>query len=92
MSANKNGKKTKQGDSPQEPSYVGWGFWLIAFAVLAGPCVYAFYLIAYEDRRGTLLPWVLGGSAAALIAGVLSSLVNTLLDWKWRRTKSRGLK
>lgn len=92
MSGNKKTKKKKQADSPSEPSYVGWGFWLIVFFVLAGPCVYAFYLIAYDDRRNTLLPWVLGASSAALIAGVLSSLVNSILNWKWRRDKSRASK
>ena len=59
---------------------VGWGFWLICFALLAGPCTYLGYTISHGDRKDTLLPWIIGFSLAAFGAGLLSLAANFIVQ------------
>lgn len=73
---------------PPEPSLVGWKFFAGAFVLMLGPCVYTIYRAAYDDMRGTILPWVVGASAAAILAGVLAVVVNTVIEWRASRTNT----
>lgn len=59
---------------------VGWGFWLICFVLLFGPCCYLGYTYSMGDRKGGLLPWVIGFSLAALGAGLLSLVANFIVQ------------
>ena len=73
---------------------VGWGFWLICFAIFFGPSLYLGYTISYDDRKGGVLPWVIGFSLAAFAAGLLSFMVNFIIQ-KWmvsRRKRDRKAK
>ena len=85
-------KRTKEKvEEVKLPEPLGWGFWLICFIVLFGPMTYGGYLLSTEDRRATLLPWVLGFSGAALVAGLLSAGINFVIDFRARRIlKNRG--
>lgn len=55
---------------------VGWGFWLICFALLLGPCWYLGYIYSVDDRKDSLLPPVIGFALAAVGAGLLSVVAN----------------
>lgn len=55
---------------------VGWGFWLICFALLLGPCWYLGYIYSVDDRKDSLLPPVIGFALAAVGAGLLSLVAN----------------
>lgn len=71
-------KKKKQKSNRLEA--VGWGFWLICFAILYGPMTYLGYEASYEDMRAGMLPWVIGFSLAAVGAGFISVGVNYALQ------------
>ena len=73
---------------------VGWGFWLICFVLLFGPCWYLGYTYSVDDRKGGLLPWVIGFSLAALGAGLLSLVVNFIVQKRIeiRRKRARKVK
>ena len=77
------------------PKPVGWIFWLIVFLVLFGPMTYGGYLLSEEDRRGTLLPWIVGFSGAAIMAGIISAGLNSIIEFRSKRIlkkhgKSKG--
>jgi len=77
----KKGKKApKTAPKKQGLESVGWGFWLICFAVLLGPCWYIGYDYSYNNMKAGLFPWVVGFSMAAFGAGILSLVVNYLLQ------------
>jgi uncharacterized metal-binding protein len=58
---------------------VGWTFWLVVFVLLAGPFIWWAWQYRYEsDSRG--IPVILGLVASALVAGILSSAVNYVLQ------------
>ena len=65
---------------------VGWGFWLICFAVLYGPGWYIGYTFSYDDRKSGILPWVIGFSLAAFGAGLISLVLNYIVQ---KRNESR---
>ncbi len=71
---------------------VGWGFWLICFVVLFAPCTYLGYTYSYDDRKGGLLPWVLGFALAALGAGLLSLVVNFIIQKRVESRRKRARK
>ena len=56
--------------------YVGWPFWFVSFAILAGPFWYFSRQSVYESDRDGFIPYVMAGALAALGAGVLSYAVN----------------
>lgn len=78
--ARKGGKGPKK--APKKPGLeaVGWGFWSICFSVLLGPGCYLGYQVSYADRKGGLLPWLIGFGLAAFGAGVISMVVNYSLQ------------
>lgn len=55
---------------------VGWGFWLICFAVLYGPSWFVSHRNVYESDREGFVPYVIAFALAAFGAGVLSYVVN----------------
>lgn len=85
----KNGKKTGKKKGIEA---VGWGFWLICFAVLFGPGTYLGYTISYSDRKGGVLPWVIGFSLAAVGAGLLSLMLNFIVQKRIELRRKRGRK
>ena len=70
----------------------GWGFWMICFVILFGPCTYLGYIYSYNDRKGGLLPWVIGLALAALGAGLLSLMVNFIIQKRIESRRKRGRK
>ena len=93
--AKKGRKKGKRkGEKKKGIQAVGWGFWLICFVVLYGPCTYLGYIYSYSDQKGGLLPWLIGFFMAALGAGLLSLVVNfTIQMWiESRRKRARKAK
>lgn len=82
-------KSTKRLDS------VGWVFWLICFLPAYPVGYYLSYQAAYEDQKTGLLPWVLGFVLAALGAGIVTWVVNSvlqLIDKQRRKTEPRPKK
>ncbi len=71
---------------------IGWGFWLICFALLFGPCYYLGYTYSVSDRKGGLLPWVIGFSLAALGAGLLSLAANFIVQKRIQIRQERARK
>ena len=71
--------------SKQPIESVGWVFWLVIFFVAIAPSIYLCWRVTYE---GTTLwaPAIFGVLAAALIAGVFSWIVNSILQ---RRVEQR---
>lgn len=65
---------------------VGWKFWTLTFGVLLGPSVYLGWKIRYEDVS-TLVPILVGFIMAALGAGVLSWIVNSVLQSRHERLR-----
>lgn len=62
----------------------GWIIWILVTAVLIGPCIWSVYQITYETAS-TLTRIVAGIFSAAVLSGVLTSLVNEI----WYRIKVR---
>jgi len=58
---------------------VGWGFWLVVFFLSLAPCIYVIRINTYESE-GWLTPVLLGSVMAAIGAGVLSVIANSLLQ------------
>jgi len=69
---------------------VGWGFWLLAFAVFYGPAWYLGYRSVYESERDGLVPWVIALTLAAIGAGLMSFAVNTGLRWRAKTAKKQA--
>ncbi len=72
----------KQGLKPASSSsnfVAGWGFWLIAFAVLYGPAWYLGRESVFETERNSFVPWVIALTLAAVGAGLLSFAVNYVM-------------
>ena len=57
----------------------GWGFWLIAFAVLYAPSWYLAYQFTVDYEKKGRVPWMTAFALAALGAGLLSVTVNYTL-------------
>ncbi len=76
-------KAAKQKAAPAKTSgpreFVGWGFWLLCFAVLSGPCWFAAYRMTIESERNGIAPWITAFALSALGAGLLSFTVNYAL-------------
>jgi len=72
--------------------YVGWGFWLICLAVLFGPCLYLGYTYSVSSQKAGLLPWVIGFSLAAVGAGLLSLVVNFIIQKRIESRRKRARK
>ena len=90
--AKKKTKKKKKKQTPEVaaealdlPEPVGWKFFCIAFAVLSPPCIYAGWVISVSDKKASILPPILGFSAAAFFAGVLAVIVNSLKEKQAQR-------
>ena len=89
----KGGKKSEEKSEEKKGiEAVGWGFWLICFAVLFGPCYYLGYTISYSARKGGVLPWVIGFSLAAFGAGLLSFVLNFIVQKRIESRRKRGRK
>ena len=71
---------------------VGWGFWLICLAVLFGPCLYLGYTYSVSSQKAGLLPWVIGFSLAAVGAGLLSLVVNFIIQKRIESRRKRARK
>ncbi len=85
-------RASKKGNKPKKLDSVGWGFWLICFVLLYGPCWYLGYHYSYDDRRNGLLPWAVGFTLAAFGAGLLSFAVNYVLQTWQERARKRARK
>ena len=72
--------------------FAGWGFWLICFTIFAGPSWYLGYTISYSDRKGGVLPWVIGFSLAAFGAGLISFVVNFVIQKRIESRRKRDRK
>lgn len=67
---------------------VGWGFWLIVFFVAVGPCIYGLLQIGDQGVEPLVLV-TFGTLAAAVVAGLFSWVVNTLLQARAGRSQRR---
>lgn len=67
--------------------YVGWKFWFVVFVLIAVPGIYASFQLV-TDRAVFLVPIAMGGVTAAIVAGVVSWVVNAVLQY---RAKKRQL-
>ena len=91
--AKKRRKKRKQkAEKKKGIEAIGWGFWLICFTVLYGPCTYIGYIYSYSDRKGGLLPWLIGFALAALGAGLLSLVLNFIVQKRIELQRKRARK
>ena len=79
----KRARKAKQ--EQVEISGVGWVFFVVCFVLLVVPSVILVWVYSYEDKRGSLFPYIVGFVIAALGAGVFSWAVNSV--WYWVMTK-----
>lgn len=80
------GKKKEKSKGIEE---VGWGFWLICFTVLYGPCWYIAREYSYSDRKVGLFPLVVGFVLAAFGAGLLSFVLNFLVQKRRESVRKR---
>lgn len=62
---------------------VGWTFWLVTFAIFCVPCIYWAWQQKYESTAWAT-PIIIGMVGAAIAAGVLSSAVNWVLQYRAR--------
>lgn len=62
-----------------ELTSVGWAFWAVLAVILIGPCIWVAYQILL-DRAPKPLPVLVGVTAALIGAGVISAVVNSLLQ------------
>ncbi len=67
---------------------VGWGFWLIVFFVALGPCIYGLLQIG-DDGVEPIVLVTFGTLAGAVVAGLLSWVVNLLLQARAGRFQRR---
>jgi len=72
----KNSAPTPITAPPARRESVGWGFWLVCFAVFYVPALFVSRQSVYESDRETFVPYVIAFALAALGAGVLSYIVN----------------
>lgn len=70
----------------------GWGFWVICFVILFGPCTYLGYVYSIDLRKGGMLPWAIGLALAAVGAGLLSLVVNFIIQKRIESRRKRGRK
>lgn len=64
----------------------GWGFWSIVFLILLGPSIYVSFQISYE-QSSMLVIVVVGMSIAAFIAGIVTFIVNMILQSRAERIR-----
>jgi len=71
---------------------VGCIFWLAIFLLTLGPSIYLCWRVTYEDTT-LWAPAIFGLSGAALLAGVISLIVNSILQHRVekRRKSERKL-
>ena len=62
----------------------GWGFWSIVFLILLGPSIYLSFQISYEQSSMLVLV-IVGFSIAAFIAGIVTFIVNAILQTRAER-------
>lgn len=60
---------------------VGWVFYCIVFGVVLAPAIILAWQISYE-RATRMLPIGLGIAIAAIVAGMITWLVNSVLQWR----------
>lgn len=73
-------KKEKHWDS------VGWLFFSIWFVLLVGPCIYGLFQIVMEDTTA-LVPLGVGAVLAAVAAGLIAWIVNSILQFRAKRRR-----
>ena len=61
----------------KDPDFIGWTIWLILTAALAPLCIYLMYMYTF-DTATTVVRWIVGIFAAAMLSGVLSMGINEL--------------
>ena len=83
------GKKKEKSKGIQE---VGWGFWLICFVVFYGPSWYIAREFSYDDRKVGLFPMIVGFAIAAFGAGLLSFVLNFIIQKRLEFAHKRGRK
>ena len=66
---------------------VGWGFWVIVFIIVVGPCIYGLLQIGDQGVEPLVLV-VFGTLAAAIVAGLFSWLANFLLQARAARMRA----
>jgi hypothetical protein len=67
---------------------VGWGFWGICFIVFLGPCIYVGWILS-NDYVESSVRVLIGITGAAMVAGVISWVVNDQLHRrKMRRIRA----
>jgi len=64
----------------------GWLFWLIVFAVLAGPAIYGSWQIVFSETN-RLVPIAMGIVGAAVGAGVVSWAVNGVIQYGQKKKR-----
>ena len=77
--------------APKRWDAVGWGFWLIVFCIAIGPCLYLAWKITYEGTNSSVRI-AIGAVSAAVGAGVVSWLVNTVLQYRDNRRRKQERK
>jgi uncharacterized protein (DUF2062 family) len=62
---------------------VGWVFWFVMLAIFSGPFIYWAWQQKYESTPWAT-PIILGLIGGAIVAGVVSSAVNGVLQYRAR--------
>jgi len=70
----------------QDPDFIGWMLWLVLTAALAPLCIWLMYNYTYNSAT-TVVRWIVGIFAAAMLSGLLSMGINEI--W-FRLRKSRS--
>ncbi|PCJ64006.1 MAG: hypothetical protein COA73_04765 [Candidatus Hydrogenedentota bacterium] len=86
-------KSEKSKRKPLE--YLGWGLWSICFVVLYGPFFYLSWTVTVESMRLGVLPWLMAFIMAAFLAGLITTVANTILQRRLeaaRKEESRAEK
>ena len=69
----------------------GWGFWLIVFFIALGPCIYGLLQIGDKGVKPLVLV-TFGALAAAIVAGLISWMVNALLQLRIAKIDAREVR
>lgn len=64
----------------------GWGFWSLLFLIMLGPAIYFTFQISYE-QTSAFVAVIVGFSIAAFIAGVVTFVVNAILQSRAERIR-----
>ena len=71
---------TEQNKKNRRIESLGWGMWLVCFAIAYGPFHYMGWRISEEDQKSGMLPFIIGFVCAAFLAGVLTTAANAILQ------------